>query len=291
MRTPTVTFFITTGRSGTQWLAAKLSEVYPDLLTVAHEPVAYAYRPKDTLRDPKRLRMLRDDARIGAHLDGIHRTLETHSYVEVGFPAFALAPLLREEFGERLRLVQLTRHPVRVAASLVTHGWYVEGVRPDIKAAVALTPFDAGVLLKQYAARWPDMSAFERGLFFWYEVHSFGIEQEAASDPGTFARFQFESLVENRNAQEELRTFLQLPERPGWRLRHTRAVDRHHRRTAVPIEWQSIHAHPQIIASGERLGYAPEPAGARALDTRYRKTKLMRISERANHVLRRMAGG
>jgi len=107
----TVTFFITTARSGTQSLHAALQTVYSDLLVAEHEPIRYAYAPKQCLRDPAALAALRIKPVVRQHLDHIHEVLRHKSYVEVGFPAFATAPLLAEEFGTRLRLVQLVRHP------------------------------------------------------------------------------------------------------------------------------------------------------------------------------------
>ena len=120
--TGTVTFFITTARSGTQWLTAALREAYGDALVARHEPLGYRYRPKVTLRDPDALRALVRQPEIAAHFATIRTVSAERPYVEVGFPAYALAPALREEFGEALRLVQLTRHPLRVAGSLVSHG-------------------------------------------------------------------------------------------------------------------------------------------------------------------------
>ena len=37
---PRATFFLSTGRCGTQWLAASLAEHYGDMATVDHEPMS-----------------------------------------------------------------------------------------------------------------------------------------------------------------------------------------------------------------------------------------------------------
>lgn len=134
------TFFITTARSGTQWLAHNLSVHYQNELRAAHEPIGYAYRPKVYLRARERLDELSALPAVRKHLDDIHRVLQTRSYIEVGFPAFAMAPLLVRELGAQLRLVQLVRNPVRIAASLVTHRWY-QGTRDDtLSADIEVTP-------------------------------------------------------------------------------------------------------------------------------------------------------
>ncbi len=168
----TATFFIATARSGTQWVCHSLRTVFGDLLAIEHEPIKYAYSPKRCLRNPSALATLRTYPMVRRHLDKIHRTLKDRPYVEVGFPAFAAAPLLLEEFGSHLRLVHLTRHPLRTAASIVIHRWFDPRERPDIMADVALTPTDHGVRLHHYAGRWPQMSPFEKALFNWTEVTS-----------------------------------------------------------------------------------------------------------------------
>jgi len=274
----TVTFFISTARSGTQWSAATLNNIYPDLLVATHEPVGYLYKPKDNLRDIEKLRGLLRDPRIRAHFDRIHETIETRSYVEVGFPAFALAPLLREEFGDRLRLVQLTRHPVRVAASIVTHDWYREGVRKDIMTTIALTPTDSGVTLSHYAERWSAMTSFERALFYWYEVHAFGLEQKAMSPPGGFARFQFEKLVSDRASRDAFLAFLDLPHRSGWRAAARIRIDNHRSRTYEKIDSGLIKTQPEIDKLARQLGYRID---ADAKVSKYRINPIKRFAKGA----------
>ncbi|HMT98596.1 MAG TPA: hypothetical protein PKA33_04400 [Amaricoccus sp.] len=170
--------------------------------------------------------------------------------MEVGFPAYALAPLLRAEFGEKLRLVQLVRHPVKVAASLVTHGWYCEGAREDIAQAVAPTPADPGVTLKAYAPRWPAMAPFEKSLFYWYEVHRYGKEVESASPPGRFARFRA--------------------------------------KTDEVIDPAAITRHPEILALAEELGYAPQDIDAAEFAARYVRSPLERLRAGLGQARRRM---
>ena len=62
-------FFITTARSGTQWVAAALAHLFDHSLVVAHEPVGYAYRPKVYLRAYDRLEQLRAEPQVAKHLD------------------------------------------------------------------------------------------------------------------------------------------------------------------------------------------------------------------------------
>ena len=253
---PTVTFFITTARSGTQWTTKTIDTIYPDRFVTCHEPVGYAYDPKTTLRNPENLRKLLEKPRIRDHFAQVHDIIQTRSYVEVGFPAFALAPLLREEFGRRLRLVQLTRHPVRTAVSLMTHGWF-DGNRTDIERAILITPEDPGARLAEYKSRWPSLTPFERGLYFWYQVHAFGLEQEAVSEAGTFARFRFEDMVSDTASQKSFCAFMGVPYKAAWKDVVTERVDRFHLRTSTRFDVRTFRKHPDIVELARVLGYDP----------------------------------
>ncbi len=277
--TSTVTFFITTARSGTQWLASKLGEGSGDRLRVEHEPVGYRYRPAANLRDPAALRRLQDDPVIAGHFRRIDDTLGGgRSYVEVGFPALALFPLLRERFGDRLRIVQLVRHPVRVAASLVTQRWYTDPGRPDVRATVALTPSSSGVLLRDYAERWSSMTAFERGLFYWYEVHAYGREVARMCSTDEFRLFRFLDLVGDASARDDLLGFLGLPVSQAALSNPAERIDQFHRPTSESIDVSHIEDHPPVVALATALGYDVGAVPQDEIDDRHREGAADRLS-------------
>jgi hypothetical protein len=288
---PTATFFITTARSATQWLATSLGDAYPDRLVVEHEPIGYAYAPCETLRDREAGAAKAAEPGIAAHLERIRGLLaKGRSYVEVGFPAFAMIPALRDAFGEQLRVVQLTRDPVRVAASLVTHEWYVGEGRENVRGLVALTPFDPGVRMKSYADRWSGMTAFEKGLFYWAEVHKWGLEVEAGIPPERFARFRAEDLLDEDRAERlRLAEFLDLPDRAEWRDAQSRTVDNFRATTAEIIDPRMLNWHPEIAALARRLGYAEPHSDAATLARRYSPAPGRRIMRSAKRIVRQMA--
>jgi len=284
----TATFLITTARSGTQWLATALHDAYPDLLRVEHEPVGYRYRPATNLRDRDALERLLDDPVVAAHLRTIDETLrEGRSYVELGFPAFALYPLLRDRFTDRLRIVQLARHPVRVAASLVTHRWYAKRGRDDVRDTVAMTPSSSGVLLRGYAGRWSSMTAFERSLFYWYEVHAYGREVGRLCTPNSFAVTRFGVLMDHQAARERLLAFLGLPDREAFHRRSRWTVDRYRHETPEPIDVSLIEAHPPIVALANELGFDLGAVTQEAIDARYREAAADRWKRRLRRAQRR----
>jgi hypothetical protein len=286
VHTKRVVFFITTARSGTQWVASKLGEAYPDQVVAEHEPLKYRYEPRKYLRDAGKLRELAHRPDIRAHLDRIHGIVKERTYVEVGFPAFAMAPILREEFGDSLRIVQLTRHPVRVAASIVTHHWF-DGTRPDIQRCIVPTPFDAGSALPSYAPRWPQMSAFEKALCYWYEVHAFGVEQEALSPAGTFARFQFEQLLADPETQSRFPAFLGLPPSIDWKQATAQRVDKIQRQTSQQIDWSAAKRHPKIWELASELRYELDQVSEAELAARYACSPIQQLKDDLKRLVRR----
>ncbi|MBD3625409.1 MAG: sulfotransferase domain-containing protein [Rhodobacteraceae bacterium] len=285
---PNVVFLVTTARSGTQWLHQTLSSCYADKVHAEHEPLGYLYDPRHCLRNPDGLARLAEQPRLQAHFDDIDQVLESgKSYVELGFPAFAMAPLLRQRFGDRLRLLQLVRNPARVAASLVTHHWYTPGLRQDIRDSIALTPGDPGVTLGAYADRWDRMSPFEKGLFYWYEVHRFGLEQERLSPAGQYHRARFEDLLKSPEALKGLLAFLDLPPRDAAEAAPQRKIDRFHHKTAQAIDFKAIRRHPEIIALAEELGYRIRSSDLKALAQRYQKGRLWVLGKAVKDALSR----
>jgi hypothetical protein len=289
MRTNIVTFFITTARSGTQWICETLRENYPDLLVVGHEPIRYAYAPKRYLRNPDAAWELRQNPKVSKHLDNIHRTLESKSYVEVGFPAFAAAPLLWGEFGERLLLVQLSRHPVRVAASLVTHRWFDPGQRPDVETDIIITPTDPGARMKHYADRWDQMSAFEKALFFWAEVHSFGVEVQTTFEKVPFCVVTFEGLLARPEEREYLARFLGLPYRQDWSQATKRNIDSFRTQTTTSIDRQQIYQIPEVVELAEQFGYDVAAVSTEEIQRRYRISWISKVQRRVKRSVHRAA--
>jgi hypothetical protein len=280
-------FFVASARSGTQWLCHTLRTIYGDLLAVEHEPIGYAYAPKRYLRNPAACAELRQNPAVRQHLDSIHRTLKTKSYVEVGFPAFAAAPLLWAEFGERLRLVHLIRHPVRVAASIVTHRWFDPGHRARIQADIALVPTDPGVILRHYERRWAEMSAFEKGLFYWAEVHLYGLEIQDKFVPVPFLRIELESLLMHMESRARLAQFLGLPYRPEWNDAPNNKIDVYHRQTSTKIDSQETRSLPEIANLAARFGYDVDAITRSEIQHRYQCSWFSEVNQRARWALRK----
>lgn len=177
---------------------------------------------------------------------------------------------------------------MQVAASLVTHRWYENAAgREGMRGLVALTPFDCGTRLQGYARRWATMSAFERGLYYWAEVHRYGLELEATLPADQFARFRAEDLVAtDAEARRRLAAFLDLPERTAWLAPPMQTVDRFRMTTDQPIDASAFALHPEIQHLADRLGYPLTTIDARLLAARYCAGPAARVTRRMRHTLR-----
>jgi hypothetical protein len=209
---------------------------------------------------------------IDEHLNDIHKFLSNGDYIETGWPAFAAIPLFQQEYGPRIRVVQIARNPVYSACSMVTHHYYQPERRDDgFTRHAVLQPTDDGVLHKEYAASWDAMSAYEKCLFHWMEIHAYGLETQAAS-AGKVDWFQvrMEDLVNQETGRlAELIDFLGLPRRSEIFKTPQVPVDLWHQKTDVAIQWEQIRKHPAVMEMAASLGYDAEVATTQYITDRY----------------------
>ncbi|MDZ7689745.1 MAG: hypothetical protein U5K69_01070 [Balneolaceae bacterium] len=153
-----------------QWFAKNLYEIYPDKIEVTHEPILCDYYPRlnlwkfDSDLKPEENRVL------DKHMDHIEKVTDDKIYVEIGWQSIAGISELYNRFSDRLKLIHLVRHPVNVAASLVTHNWYSSRA-PERAEKAELEPFDEGARLTYYSDIWNALSEFEKCLYYWTEVN------------------------------------------------------------------------------------------------------------------------
>lgn len=265
---PFAVFFLSTGRCGTQWLAAQLQRAYADRLLVEHEPLHNFYSPRRMLR----VHTLADlDAETAApiltHVAEIENCLAERSYIECGHPCWSALPALADRFQGRIRIVHLARHPVPTAYSWLTHQAYRPPILPYLPVKVLLAPTDPGVLMPEYAERWEEMTPFEKCLYYWGEVNLFGLkQQEALAVP--WLRLTYEELF-FANGLERLLSFLDLP--PAESLPATRAetVDKFSYLTQEHPDPALMARHPRILEIADRLGYNAAEFDLKALQRRY----------------------
>jgi hypothetical protein len=240
--------------------------------TVTHEPVGVAYRPRHFLRAKGIIHEMPEIPEVRSHISRIREFTQIKPYVETGWPCFAAVPLLAHTFSGRFRLVHIVRHPVKAALSLQTHGYYQH--RDDAVTRYAqLTPFDPGVVQKEYAARWKNLTPYEKCLFQWTEINLYAEEVFQKHPDVPRLRIRAEDLFcRNSEVITQLLHFLSLPARKEiFAFARTR-VDRFRMRSPFRTDWKLVFKHPSAIALAERFGYEIDGLDTKALAGRYAET-------------------
>ncbi len=249
----TATFFLSTGRCGTQSLTSLIQSALPSPARVEHEPVKAFYKPRLTLRDAdfadlavhkaaaKHLRKVCQDVRSG--LD----------YVETGWPAFSWYRQYRRELGELWRYVHLVRNPVDVAGSLVTHRFYAPGREDNFMQFAALHPSDDGVIFPKFQTDWAAFSVFEKCLYQWLEINAYAVRLE---DDGIapVARVRFEDVFADESRMRTLFATL------GWTYppQAPERVDQFHKSTTSVFARPSEELWAEVVRLAARFGYAED---------------------------------
>jgi hypothetical protein len=278
-----VTLFLSTGRCGTQWLADALGEVYADEATVMHEPLGPRYMSSVCLRSKKSQDALRRTGEFQRHLARIREALEEGAYIETGWTVYGAVPVFQAEFGSALRLVHLVRHPVRVAASYMTHHYYCGDRDDGYTKWAALRPTD-NVVQKEYVARWGEMTPFEKALFQWTEVNLYA---ESLRGRGPFHAVRYEELFAAETVPlEGLVRFCGLPYRPELAARRTERIDKFRRKTDAELPWEKVRDHRETLQLMQQYGYSLNEIRPDGMRRRYELTEMevvVRIARRLLH--------
>jgi hypothetical protein len=249
------TFFISTGRCGTQWFAEKLSTHYHDLAVVRHEPFQVEYAPRFYFAEYHRKKLVNVSHAIENHLAFIRDTIQDLHYIETGWPVYGVLPLILSRFEGRVRVVHLYRHPLKVAASLATHKVYGRG---EWSEAVSISPSDYGVVQSYLAgARWNSMSEFEKCLFWSTEVNHFAVclKQNFSNIP--WLSIKFEDVFSNSGKGElgKLLNFLSLPERRGFFKSAIEKTDKYSLTLDDKLKIHSFEKYPKAVEQMKQFGY------------------------------------
>ncbi len=176
------TLTLSTGRCGTTFLASTFLQCSPSTLRVYHEALHPSVaRPAQHhfVSDRKQLTDMLAVPEVAAQLARWKEEAQGRPVVEFGWTAYALAPLLKDLFGESLRLLYIHRHPFSVAGSFCNLGHY----RVNSSPAWAITPSHPRVRHSLPQERWAAMSFFERGLYRWLEINCYAGELIASFPP------------------------------------------------------------------------------------------------------------
>lgn len=281
----TATFFVSTGRCGTQWLADKLPAHYGDLAVATHEPVHHEYEPRRYFSAYRRGENPELTPAIAAHLQFIEDTLRTKDYIEAGWPVYGVLPYFLRRLEGRVRVVHLYRNPFEMAASMATHGFYDKG---EWSEAMLIRPADQGVIQPELnGSRWNAMPEFERCLFWWTEINDFGLRLHREFPQVPWLSIRFEDMLkgDSRAGLIKLLEFLQLPVREDFLASREQRTDKFHYKSEKKIETIPLEQYPKTVAVMEQLGYQYDPAILPELQKRYSKTLLHKWASRTRRGL------
>jgi hypothetical protein len=211
-------FLSVPGRTGTQWIGNRLARHYGDLALVEHEPIHADYAPRRALRAAD-LDALAGELPVVAHqLEHIGAVLAANrDYIEAGWCVYPWVPWFIGRYPGQVRLVHFTRHPVRFACSMETHGFYHPELRDDGYTRDAqLEPTDAGVKYINYQQRLGRMCPFEKCLYQWLEVNAFALELRYSYPDVPYLHIRSASM--NGSLKATVRSLMSLPTLSGRRF-------------------------------------------------------------------------
>ena len=175
-----ITFVLTPGRCGTQWLAEKLGNTH-NRNWVCHEPLHFAYDP---IRNSPAQPLNQNRERLLIHLEAIRQHVRRGGhYMECGFPCWRHLDWFRQEFGDAVKVLYIHRDPIDNARSLLKLNALVPPILPHLPEKQLFHPGTEGALLPDYGRRWTQLSPFEKCLYYWAEVNL-----QAAQYQKVFAR-------------------------------------------------------------------------------------------------------
>lgn len=275
------TFFVTTGRCGTQWLHEVLGDVYADLAIVTHEPLWGIEYQARTLLWRGDVPNLANPAPIVEHVARIADMLPHKRYIETGGFCRGAFPYLVDSLGPDTHIVHLVRHPIPTAISYrKAHLGMMHAVQGNASVKRALsprpepppftrrvqpssvegpgtlgqTPFDRGSKFSEYCDRWRDLSPLDRELYRWLEINACAIDyQRRATCP--WLRVKYEELFTEEGLRR-LIAFLELPPRPGIQERLLSRVDKFGHVDPPVGDPVDLDRHPRILALISELGYS-----------------------------------
>ena len=264
----TATFFLSTGRCGTQWITAHLLADGKESAVIEHEPLHNRYYPRLMLgsNDPEKTG---NAAEIFSHCEMIEKILEEKNYIECGWPLWGAIPYLLKRFEGRVRIVHLVRHPIPTACSWVSHGAFCPPLAPGLpfREKILASPFDEGTAFPHYCKGWEGMNPFEKALFFWAEVNALGLKLEETAKV-LWLRIRCEDLFHG-NALKCLRIFLELSPQKNSEGRVSEIKDDFHSLCGFWWNPRDIQKYPEFMKTAVRLGYDPLDFDEEKLRRRY----------------------
>lgn len=264
-----ITLIVSLPRCGTQRLAHVLGKLYGDVAAVRHEPIAHNYAPGLYYRKYDAIHQQLEREPIAGHIRRLTADESDQFYVEVSWQCFAAVPLFIDQFGSRVKLVHLFRHPVNNCFSMMSHRFYYPAWLQSDPSRQLLNPNTVDFIRASETKDWDRISPYEKCLVYWSEMQAYLDELRSLYPETQILSISAESLFDvTSGAHERLTDFIGLPARP-LTAESERVIDRYSRRAVLFDDWQAIFRHPEIVRVARGLGYDFENITQHALLKRY----------------------
>jgi len=257
---------ITTGRSGSTYLHNLFRHNYPEQRGIFHESL-HPGKAK-----PARYQRVSDDhplsdPELAAHLESWDRLLKDGPVVDFGWILGWLAPALRMRYGDRLRVLVLTAHPLSVAASFANRGHYTLNKNPEW----AISPHHDRVIYGQrYAGRWSGMSSFEKGLYRWLETTRFGLDFPRQYPEVRALTVTSGDVFSEPSVVESIADLIGLPPKIlDYGVDRNESARQHVERRPVGSEWKRIYDMPEVVELAQLLGFDMSESALSRMIKRY----------------------
>lgn len=281
------TFFISTGRCATQWFADRLATHYSDLAVVKHEPFHMEYEPRFYFRAYNKSEKVAFSPDIENHLNYISNTLNDSHYVETGWPVYGVLPFIFSRLNTKLKVVHLYRHPIRVAASVLTHNVYSLG---EWTKSLSISPTDFGVSQDYLSGeRWEAMTEFEKCLFWWTEINNWALKLQKDFSEIPWLSLKYENVF-SKNGRGELRKllrFLSLPEREDFLGSRSQKIDKFVARTDESIDVDIVKKYARTVEVMKLLEYDHDSNIMKNINSRYKRSILRRFAKKVKGIYSR----
>lgn len=288
-----VILFLSCGRTGTQWFADKLAQYYSDLAQVAHEPLGNAYQSVRFFRQKDAPSEQQSLPEIDRHFKAIKTVLEQKHYIEAGWPAYAAIPAYLKQFPTRFKLIHLVRNPLHNAASMTTLHFYSPRNAEEVAFfdTYLLTPYKAHVRHPEYASIWNKLTPFDKNLFQWLEVNSWGNELVKLNPEMSYHRLKYEDVFGLSDVPlENTLRFIGLPIRADMIASRLVRKDNHRSYTHHPIDPIMLKRHPHVLRLAELYGYTQDDlfSTPEQIAQRYSERKNVSWPKRLERTIKRL---
>jgi len=265
-----ITLTVSPGRSGTRFLYNTFKLNFQNFGYIYHEmlhpmegrPASYHRYYSDA-----DINEIFNNPHVIKLRDYIEESIEKRPVIDFGYTTSSLIPAFYKYFGDKLNVLVLHRHPILYAGSRTTMGAY-KVLKHEY---YNLTPYHKHAEFTNYKDIWSNMSSFERCLYYWLEVTSYGLELKDKFPKIKILTMSSDEIFNSSKWVNELSKFVGLSINENIKIAEKSNVLEQHNRERFPVkyEWKNYKLHIDVLNLAEHLGYNMEESYIENLIKRY----------------------